>query len=238
MPLPNEKHVGEVDAKVLAAFPHRVWNCSTARLGYSGTALFARSAPLSVWSDPFALEAFANEGRVVAAEFAACFVVGVYAPNSGDGLARLRPRTEGWDPAAAAFLADLESRGKPVVYCGDLNVAHAARDLWGNHAANEKSAGYTPEEREAFGRLLVGPRLEGGLGLVDSFRAVHPTASAYSYFSYRGEARKRNRGWRIDYALVSRELGEGGRIHDAYIRGDVGGSDHCPVGVVLKGLRP
>lgn len=117
--------------------------------------------------------------------------------------------------------------------CYELREPDATRR--GNHAANEKSAGYTPEERDAFGRLLVAPPSEGGLGLVDSFRSKHPEAAAYSYWSYRGGARPQNRGWRIDYVMVSRELELAGAVHDAYIRGDVGGSDHCPVGVVIKG---
>jgi exodeoxyribonuclease III len=96
----------------------------------------------------------------------------------------------------------LEARGKPVVYCGDLNVAHTPLDLWGNHAAAAKGAGYTPEERAAFGGLLVGSKTGGGLGLVDSFRSLHPDATAYSYFSYRGGARPKNRGWRLDYCLA------------------------------------
>eukprot|EP00740_Mantoniella_antarctica_P026356 CAMPEP_0198703370 /NCGR_PEP_ID=MMETSP1468-20131203/389307_1 /TAXON_ID=1461545 /ORGANISM="Mantoniella sp, Strain CCMP1436" /LENGTH=401 /DNA_ID=CAMNT_0044462059 /DNA_START=1157 /DNA_END=2361 /DNA_ORIENTATION=- len=168
----QEKHVADVDARVLAAYPHRLWNCSTTRLGYSGTALFSRIQPLALWSDPFTASSpqggehdgdehssqeFAGEGRVVVAEFPGCFVVGAYVPNSGGNLARLHARTQGWDPAAARYLGQLQARGKPVVFCGDLNVAHQPLDLWGNHAANEKGAGYTPEERNSFQRLLLAP---------------------------------------------------------------------------------
>ena len=236
------KQVDEIDARVLAMYPHRVWNCSTARLGYSGTALFSREAPLRTWTDPFvsstsgedatAAAAFRDEGRVVVAEFPRVFVVGAYVPNSGAELKRLAPRTNAWDPSAARYLRALEAK-KPVVYCGDLNVAAREIDLWGNHAANQKSAGFTPEERDAFARHYVG---DGGLDkpkpFVDTFRKTHPNASAYSWFSYRGVARRANRGWRIDYVLISDtpEL----VVHDAYIRGDVGGSDHVPVGVVLR----
>ena len=259
------KQVDEIDARVLAEYPHRIWNCSTARLGYSGTALFSREAPLNAWTDPFVatekrfvatekrssrqtsqtsddekleLElkknecAFKHEGRVVVAEFPRVFVVGAYVPNSGAELKRLAPRTNAWDPAMARYLRALEAK-KPVVYCGDLNVAAREIDLWGNHAANQKSAGFTPEERDAFARHYVG---DGGLDkpkpFVDTFRKTHPNASAYSWFSYRGGARRANRGWRIDYVLISDtpEL----VVHDAYIRGDVGGSDHVPVGVVLR----
>ena len=244
------KQVDEIDARVLAMYPHRVWNCSTARLGYSGTALFSREAPLNAWTDPFVATAtardgggeetragesttFENEGRVVVAEFPRVFVVGAYVPNSGAELKRLAPRTNAWDPAMARYLRALEAK-KPVVYCGDLNVAAREIDLWGNHRANQKSAGFTPQERDAFARHYVG---DGGVRgqpkpFVDTFRAVHPTASAYSWFSYRGGARRANRGWRIDYVLASDtpEL----VVHDAYIRGDVGGSDHVPVGAVLR----
>jgi exodeoxyribonuclease-3 len=273
------KQVDDIDARVLAEYPHRIWNCSTARLGYSGTALFSREAPLNAWTDPFVatekrlsrqtsqtsddekleLElkknecAFKREGRVVVAEFPRVFVVGAYVPNSGAELARLGARTNAWDPSAARYLRALEAK-KPVVYCGDLNVAARDVDVWGNHRANAKSAGFTKEERDAFARHYVG--LGGGsenvendennvendsnnvldsqspLPFVDTFRKRHPNASAYSWFSYRGGARNKNRGWRIDYVLASDtpEL----VVHDAYIRGDVGGSDHCPVGVVLR----
>jgi exodeoxyribonuclease-3 len=268
------KQVDEIDARVLAEYPHRIWNCSTARLGYSGTALFSREAPLNAWTDPFVATekrssrqtssdeknecAFKHEGRVVVAEFPRVFVVGAYVPNSGAELARLGARTNAWDPSAARYLRALEAK-KPVVYCGDLNVAARDVDVWGNHRANAKSAGFTKEEREAFARHYVG--LGGGvenvenvvldeenvendsnarrdsssqspLPFVDTFRKTHPNASAYSWFSYRGGARNKNRGWRIDYVLASDtpEL----VVHDAYIRGDVGGSDHVPVGVVLR----
>jgi exodeoxyribonuclease-3 len=250
------KQVDEIDARVLAMYPHRVWNCSTARLGYSGTALFSREAPLNAWTDPFVATAaardgggeekstpragesttFENEGRVVVAEFPRVFVVGAYVPNSGAELKRLAPRTNAWDPAMARYLRALEAK-KPVVYCGDLNVAAREIDLWGNHRANQTSAGFTPQERDAFARHYVGDvgvRHEEGQPkpFVDTFRAAHPTASAYSWFSYRGGARRANRGWRIDYVLASDtpEL----VVHDAYIRGDVGGSDHCPVGAVFR----
>ena len=246
------KQVDEIDARVLAMYPHRVWNCSTARLGYSGTALFSREAPLRTWTDPFvsstsgedatAAAAFRDEGRVVVAEFPRVFVVGAYVPNSGAELKRLAPRINAWDPSAARYLRALEAK-KPVVYCGDLNVAARDIDLWGNHRANQKSAGFTPEERDAFARYYVGAVGDEADGdgdelepkpkpFVDTFRAAHPNAAAYSWFSYRGGARRANRGWRIDYILASDtpEL----VVHDAYIRGDVGGSDHCPVGVVLR----
>jgi len=272
------KQVDEIDARVLAMYPHRIWNCSTARLGYSGTALFSREAPLNAWTDPFVATekrssrqtssdeknecAFKHEGRVVVAEFPRVFVVGAYVPNSGAELARLGARTNAWDPSAARYLRALEAK-KPVVYCGDLNVAARDVDVWGNHRANAKSAGFTPEERDAFARHYVGgggsenvldenvendsnardTTHKGGnsnnvldsqspLPFVDTFRKTHPDASAYSWFSYRGGARNKNRGWRIDYVLASDTPDI--VVHDAYIRGDVGGSDHVPVGVVLR----
>ena len=285
----QEKMVPEMDARVLPEFPHRRWNCATARLGYSGVAVFCRdrvvratrtkrwnatpcdsetddsfitnppddgsdetfrgSSPVrSVFtSDPFEVPGFENEGRVVTAELDAFFVVGAYVPNSGSTLGRLAPRISAWDPAAAAYLRSLERRGKPVVFCGDLNVARGELDLWGRHAENAKCAGYTPEERESFEGLFVGgggggggkddggedvTRARDGWGLADTFREAWPGRRQYTWWSYRGGARAKNRGWRIDYVLVSSELR--GRVHEGYIRGDVGGSDHCPVGVVIR----
>lgn len=232
----QEKHVPEMDARVLAEYPYRTWNCSTSRLGYSGTAMFLRRQPTRApWHDPFEMDEFEGEGRVVCAELPNVFVVGAYCPNSGEGLARLRARTKEWDPRMSAYLSSLQASagGKPVVYCGDLNVANEPIDLWGNHAANSLASGYTPQERDSFKRLLLGPIRDGGAGLVDTFREAHGTeAKAFTYFSYRAGARPRNRGWRIDYALVSESLR--GEVHDAFIRGDVGGSDHCPIGVVVK----
>ena len=229
------KNVPELDAKVLANYPHRVWNCSTKKLGYSGTALFTKHKPLNTWIDPFEMDEFTGEGRVVVAELTDAFVVGAYCPNSGEGLKRLTGRCGAWDPNMSRYLFELEqnSGGKPVIYVGDLNVANEPIDLWGNHAANSQASGYTPEERGSFKRLLLGPRDDGGAGLVDSFSDKHGVdAKAFTYFSYRAGARPRNRGWRIDYALVSESAR--GEVHDAFIRGDVGGSDHCPIGVVVK----
>ena len=214
------KMVPEMDARVLEKYPHRVWNCATSRLGYSGVAMFCRSTPTSTWSDPFVVDGFEGEGRVVAFELDRAFVVGAYVPNSGDGLKRLDARVNAWDPAMAAYLRALESRGKPVVFCGDLNVARAEIDLWGRHRENARAPGFTPEERESFASLLVGDRTGGGLGMVDTFRHTHPSAAAYSWWSYRGGARDKNRGWRIDYVLVSAELGERGQC----TRGTSGGT--------------
>ena len=172
------KMVPEMDARVLEKYPHRVWNCATSRLGYSGVAMFCRSTPTSTWSDPFVVDGFEGEGRVVAFELDRAFVVGAYVPNSGDGLKRLDARVNAWDPAMAAYLRELESRGKPVVFCGDLNVARAEMDLWGRHRENARAPGFTPEERESFASLLVGDRTGGGLGMVDTFRHTHPSAAA------------------------------------------------------------
>ena len=260
------KDVDAVDAVVLPEFPYRLWNCSTSKLGYSGTALFSKIKPINTWVDPFEVfrdgsagdeneKYFQNEGRVVVFEFRDCFVVGAYVPNSGSELKRLGERTSGWDPAMSQYLKKLETK-KPVVYCGDLNVAADAVDLWGNHAANAKSAGFTPEERSGFLRYYgIGKRIMGGgdtdktegasaklargttentasVSLLDTFRVVHGDARGYTWYSYRGGARNKNRGWRIDYVLASDS--ETLTVHDAYIRGDIGGSDHCPVGAVFR----
>eukprot|EP00897_Mesotaenium_endlicherianum_P001628 jgi/Mesen1/1493/ME000132S00438 len=176
-----------------------------------------------------------EEGRVIAAEFPDFFLVNTYVPNSGDGLRRLAYRQNEWDPALASYIKDLE-RSKPVVLTGDLNCARDSIDIW-NPAGNKRSAGFTDEERESFSRLLLGQgqgqeqeQKEGGL--VDTFRHQHPAAVAYTYWGYRLGARKKNRGWRLDYFLVSSSLSA--RVHDSYTMPDVGGSDHCPIGLIFR----
>ena len=131
----------------------------------------------------------------------------------------------------AAYLRELESRGKPVVFCGDLNVARAEMDLWGRHRENARAPGFTPEERESFASLLVGDRTGGGLGMVDTFRHLESVGGGVDEVELSRRRGDKNRGWRIDYVLVSAELGERGAVHErGYIRRDVGGSDHCPQG--------
>ena len=200
---------------------HQVWNFAEKK-GYSGTAVFSREEPVSVRygfeQDPD------NEGRICALEFPAFWFVDVYTPNAQDGLARIDYRMA-WDDAYRAFLLDLGSGGKPVVACGDFNVAHNEIDLK-NPGPNRGNAGFTDQERAKFDELLAA-------GFTDTFRARNPDlAGAYSWWSYRFNARKNNAGWRIDYFLVSDALAD--RVRDARILSDVYGSDHCPVGLDIE----
>ena len=179
-----------------------------ARKGYSGTAVFSRQEPLQV----------VRQGRVCALEFPTYWFVDVYTPNAKNELARLNERLE-WDAAYREFLVGLAAQ-KPVVTCGDFNVAHQEIDLK-NPKSNRGNAGFSDEERDSFGALL-------DAGFTDTFRAQHPDATgAYSWWSYRFNARKNNAGWRIDYFLVSDDVAD--RVADASIHSDVFGSDHCPV---------
>ena len=195
--------------------------CSAEKKGYSGTAVFTRHRPLSVRYG-LGLEEHDHEGRVITLEMPAFYLVTVYTPNSQDGLRRLDYRME-WDAAFRDYLARLDA-DKPVVVCGDLNVAHREIDLK-NPKSNRRNAGFTDEERESFGRLLRA-------GFTDSFRFFYPNLEgAYSWWSYRFKAREKNAGWRIDYFLVSDRLRPA--LTAAAIHGDVFGSDHCPVSVEI-----
>ena len=195
--------------------------CSAEKKGYSGTAVFTRHQPLSVRYG-LGLEEHDHEGRVITLEMPAFYLVTVYTPNSQDGLRRLDYRME-WDAAFRDYLARLDA-AKPVVVCGDLNVAHREIDLK-NPKSNRRNAGFTDEERESFGRLLRA-------GFTDSFRFFYPNLEgAYSWWSYRFKAREKNAGWRIDYFLVSDRLRPA--LTEAAIHGDVFGSDHCPVSVEI-----
>ena len=211
------------------------------RKGYSGTAVFSREAPLSVRradavlaaageagvdGDALALATIAaTEGRVCALEFERFWFVDVYTPNAQPGLARIDVRMA-WDDAYRRFLKSLEGEsGKPVVTCGDFNVAHNEIDLR-HPKANVGNAGFSDEERGKFGELLAA-------GFTDTFRALHPDEEgAYSWWSYRGRARENNAGWRIDYFLVSDAAATG--VAEAGIRADIMGSDHCPVTLTIE----
>lgn len=207
------------------------WN-SAQRKGYSGTAVFAKEEPLAVWYDigrkseglrrpPSAPEEadpeFYGEGRVITLEFEKFYLVNVYTPNAKEGLARIDYRMA-WEDAFREHLLTLD-RDKPVVACGDLNVAHEEIDLK-NPKSNRQNAGFSDQERGKMTELLAA-------GFTDTFRFLHPEEAAYSWWSYRFNARKNNAGWRIDYFLVSDRLREA--VEEAAILGDVPGSDHCPV---------
>ena len=197
------------------------WN-SAAKKGYSGTAIFTRKEPLSVRYD-IGDEAHVGEGRSITLEFEDLFLVTVYTPNAQDGLARLDYRMA-WEDAFRRYLLELD-REKPLVVCGDLNVAHREIDLK-NPKSNRKNPGFSDEEREKFSILL-------GSGFTDTFRHLYPDLEgAYSWWSYRFHAREKNAGWRIDYFLTSDRLA--GSIQTAAIHSDIFGSDHCPVSLTLN----
>lgn len=192
------------------------------RKGYSGTAIYARRKPLSV-TYGIGIDEHDHEGRVITLDLGDCYLVTVYTPNSQNELARLPYRLR-WEEAFRAYLKELDSR-KPVIVCGDMNVAHKEIDLK-NPKTNRRNAGFTDEERGEFTKLL-------DEGFTDTFRAIHPDlADAYTWWSYRMRAREKNVGWRIDYFLISQRLNE--RLVDANIRADIYGSDHCPVTLELS----
>ena len=195
---------------------HRFWN-SADKAGYSGTAVFTRREPLSVTYD-FGPDIHRHEGRVITAEYEDFYLVCCYTPNSKDQLSRLDYRME-WEDDIREYLMALDEK-KPVVYCGDLNVAHQEIDLK-NPKTNRMNPGFSDEERGKMTELLAA-------GFVDSFRALWPDrADAYSWWSYRFHAREKNAGWRIDYFIVSRRIAD--RIRAAEIHNEIFGSDHCPV---------
>ncbi|GJP55099.1 hypothetical protein CLOM_g14079, partial [Closterium sp. NIES-68] len=248
----QEKDVDEIQKALAPSFPHSFWSCSTAKLGYSGTAVLSKVPPLSVRYEIRSKE-HDKEGRVVTVEFAPFF---------------LDYRTKEWDVAFGNYVKELEKQ-KPVVVTGDLNCAFGEMDIF-HPEGNRRSSGFTDEERSSFAANLLqvpwdggeggeqGEQDEGkggeggegkeggeegagagreegegeGKGLVDTFRRQHPNAVAYTYWGYRSKARPANRGWRLDYFLVSHALTS--RVHDSYTMPDVPGSDHCPLGLVMK----
>ena len=200
---------------------HQYWNYAEKK-GYSGTAMFTKDEPLNVQYG-IGIEEHDSEGRVITAEFEDYFVVTCYTPNSQNELRRLDYRMT-WEDAFLAYLKSLESR-KPVILCGDLNVAHTEIDLK-NPKTNRKNAGFTDEERAKMTALL-------GSGFTDTYRFFNPDkVGVYSWWSYRFRAREKNAGWRIDYFITSNSLDE--RLVSADILTDVFGSDHCPVELVIE----
>ena len=198
----------------------RFWN-SAEKPGYSGTGIFTKRAPLSV-SYGIKHEAHDREGRVITAEYETFYLVNVYVPNSKRDLSRLDYR-QGWDRDFLAYLKDLE-QSKPVVWCGDLNVAHTEIDL-ARPKGNEKNHGFTPEERAGFDGFV-------NAGFIDTFREFEKSGGHYTWWSTMGGARARNIGWRVDYFLISPALRPA--LKEAFIQPDVRGSDHCPLGIVLE----
>ncbi|RJP32304.1 MAG: exodeoxyribonuclease III [Candidatus Omnitrophota bacterium] len=200
---------------------HRFWNPAEKK-GYSGVAIFTRKEPLHVVFG-MNIPAHDREGRMITLEFKDYHLVNVYTPNSQRGLERLAYRTQEWDVAFLAYLKNLETN-KPVIFCGDLNVAHKEIDL-ANPKANERNAGFTIEERQRFDCIMES-------GFIDTFREFTKEGGHYSWWSYFGKAREKNVGWRIDYFCISPALRP--RLKTATILPDVMGSDHCPVVMNLK----
>ena len=195
---------------------HQYWNYAEKK-GYSGTAMFTKDEPLSV-KYGIGIEEHDKEGRVITAEFDTYYLVTCYTPNSQNELKRLDYRME-WEDAFLKYLKELE-KSKPVILCGDLNVAHTEIDLK-NPKTNRKNAGFTDEEREKMTTLL-------GSGFTDTFRYFYPDKEGvYSWWSYRFKAREKNAGWRIDYFISSKELND--KLISADIHTDILGSDHCPI---------
>lgn len=200
---------------------YHVFANSAERKGYSGTAILSKTQPLNV-TYGIGISEHDSEGRVVCAEFASFFVISVYVPNSGSELLRLGYR-QSWDAAFLVYLKNLESI-KPVIVCGDFNVAHQAIDLARPKENYNKAAGYMQEEIDGMNHFVEN-------GLIDTFRALNPEQAKYSWWSYRAGAREKNVGWRIDYFLVSEKFFP--QVKESFILNDVYGSDHCPVGIQL-----
>jgi exodeoxyribonuclease-3 len=200
---------------------YHVFTNSAVKKGYSGTSIITRTEPLSITKD-INIDEHDQEGRVLCAEFETFYLVTVYTPNSGSELKRL-PYRQQWDAAFLNYVKALE-QSKPVVLCGDLNVAHKDIDLARPKANYNKSAGYTQQEIDGIDNLV-------NAGFVDTYRYLHPDTQKFSWWSYRAGARERNVGWRIDYFLVSSALKE--ILGDADIHNDIHGSDHCPVSLKL-----
>lgn len=217
----QETKMQEGQADVPLEGYHQYW-CSAEKKGYSGTATFTKAEPVSV-SRGIGIDEHDHEGRVLNLEFDDFYLVNVYVPNSQNELKRLDYRMK-WEDDFRAYLKKLEE-SKPVIVCGDMNVAHKEIDIK-NPKSNRRNAGFTDEEREKMTELLDS-------GFIDTFRHFYPDRTdIYSWWSYRFNARKNNAGWRIDYFLVSEELRD--RITDAHILTEVMGSDHCPVTLELE----
>ncbi|ALO48016.1 exodeoxyribonuclease III [Hoylesella enoeca] len=195
------------------------WNYAEKK-GYSGTAIYTKHTPINVTCG-IGIDMHDHEGRVITLEMSDFFLVTVYTPNSQDGLRRLDYRME-WEDAFRAYLLQLDAR-KPVIVCGDMNVAHEEIDLK-NPKTNRRNPGFTDEEREKMTTLLAN-------GFTDTFRLMYPEQITYSWWSYRFHAREKNTGWRIDYFLMSDRLKD--RLEDARIHTDILGSDHCPIELTL-----
>jgi len=215
----TKAHPDQVD-EMLKEYEHHFWNTAEKK-GYSGTAIFSKIKPVSVLYGDEPMDD--NQGRVIAVEFEEYYLVTVYTPNSKRGLVGLDRRAK-WDKEFHKFILSLEEK-KPVIFCGDLNVAHKDIDLKNFKANYNKNAGYTQKEIDGLQRYIDS-------GFIDSFREFEKEGGHYTWWSYMFNARANNTGWRIDYFMVSKKLKS--KLKDAFILSKVVGSDHCPVGILLK----
>ncbi len=201
---------------------YHIYPNSAIKKGYSGTAILSKTEPINVYRD-IGIKEHDTEGRVLVAEYDGFFLLTVYTPNSGQGLKRHGYR-KSWDEAFLNYVLELESK-KPVMICGDLNVAHKSIDLKNDKINYNKTAGYTQLEIDGMDAIV-------SAGYVDTFRHFYPEEEKYSWWSFRANAREKNIGWRIDYFLSSPKLI--GSVEDAFILNEVHGSDHCPVGIEVE----
>ena len=212
---------GQIDLSEMLAGYHDFWNCAEKK-GYSGVAMFTKDEPISV-AYGMGIPEHDTEGRLITAEFEDYYLITCYTPNSQNELRRLDYRIE-WEKALRGYIAGIEQK-KPVIICGDLNVAHNEIDPK-NPKTNRRNAGFTDEERAEMTNLL-------GMGYIDTYRHFYPDAEGeYSWWSYRFRAREKNAGWRIDYFIASDKLK--GRLRSAAIHQEIFGSDHCPVELVIE----
>ncbi len=212
---------GQIDLSEMLDGYHDFWNCAEKK-GYSGVAMFTKDEPISV-AYGMGIPEHDTEGRLITAEFEDYYLITCYTPNSQNELRRLDYRIE-WEKALRGYIAGLEQK-KPVIICGDLNVAHNEIDLK-NPKTNRRNAGFTDEERAEMTNLL-------GMGYIDTYRRFYPDAEGeYSWWSYRFRAREKNAGWRIDYFIASDKLKD--RLRSAAIHQEIFGSDHCPVELVIE----
>jgi exodeoxyribonuclease-3 len=218
----TKAHPEDVEATIESIKGYHAYNYSAEKKGYSGTLILSRNKPIEV-KKGMGVNKHDTEGRVLTAEYPDFFLVTAYVPNSGRGLTRLDYR-QLWDKAFSTYLKNLQ-KTKPVILCGDLNVAHEPIDLANPKSNFNKTAGYTQQEIDGFKRLQK-------IGLIDTFRHKFPEQVAYTYWNYMFNARARNVGWRIDYFLVSKVFLS--NVEDAFTLPDIMGSDHCPIGITLK----
>ena len=211
----------QVQEALFGISDYHVYAFSAEKKGYSGTAVITRTEPISVKYGIDQAE-HDDQGRAITCEFEDFYFLNVYVPNSGNGLVRL-PYRKTWDAALLSYIKELEE-SKPVIYCGDMNVAHRPIDIKNDKANYNKTPGYTLDEIDGMDNYV-------DAGLVDTFRSFYPEEVKYSWWSYRANARENNVGWRLDYFLVSENLMP--VVKDAFILNEVHGSDHCPVGITL-----